>query len=452
MPRGLVALGAVALLLAAAAGAAAAPRVLVEAAPGRPLAILVEPAAGSAGCALTLAGHPKAARAARGVALAQRTLGAHPPLFQATLPAARRDLHVAAVVACPDGRRETSPPARVLVAGRRGTRGRLAPKRWLRTLAGALASRAAELGGDAGTPAEKRSWADAVRADFQGDPDEDPLAAFAFDPAGFLVAAEMVHGTEVVVAQPRDTTAGPPALDVARTVIELFHAHWHVFAGFPLERFVVKLRPQVDAAPFGLSVGGLVADARDRAFPGFWEFVAHETFHAWNGGLLFPKPDGNLFQLETWLVEGATVYYAFRALGAVRGEAEFQAGMGYRLAGYRERSGGPADRPIAELVAEIGGAEPGTSGDLEVMLYARGMLLAYLLDVRLAGAGTSLDAVLRRLYRHPGLDGMPFTQALLEAAVAAEAGAVVRDEHAALLAGDADLEPLVGGGFTLLPR
>ena len=103
-------------------------------------------------------------------------------------------------------------------------------------------------------------------------------------------------------------------------------------------------------------------------------------------------------------------------------------------------------------MALIGTAAPGTSGDLEVMLYARGMLLAYLPDARLVAAGSSLDAVLRRLYATAGIAGAPWTQADLDAAIVAEAGESVRAEHAALPAGNGDLTPLVDPGFVRFAR
>jgi hypothetical protein len=438
------------LVLVAALPATAVPVVTVDAAPGRPVAVLVDPGPDTAGCTVTLAGHPAAKRAARGTTFASAVARTHPLLFHAAAPPARRDLHVAAVVACPDGRRETSAAVRLFVRGARGTRGRLAPKRWLQALAAALATRIAELEATAGTPEQKRDWAEAVRAAFRGDDDEDALAPYAYDPAEDVIASETIHGTEIVVAVPRGTVSGPTPLVLARTIFTIFHTQWHVFAGFPLDRYVVRVRAQ--AAGSTRSIGGLVVDAHDTAFPTFSEFVAHQTFQAWAGGVLFPKRTHLLYPVEDWLLQGGAAYYALRAVVALDGDGALQAGMTARLDEYRDRRSSEANLSIPDLSLEIGTGTGTKTGLFSSMFLARSALLAYVLDARLVDAGTSLDAVLRRLYASPGLDGLPIVEADVDAAIAAEAGEAVRAEHAARRDSAVDLEPLVAGGFPLLPH
>lgn len=438
--------------LVAALPARAVPAVTVDAAPGGRVAVLVAPGPDTAGCTVTVAAHPSAKRAARGTTLATAVARTHPILFHATVAPARRDLHVAAVVDCPDGRREVSSAVRLFVRAARGTRGRLAPKRWLRALAETLASRAAELDATAGTPAAKRDWAEAVVATFRGDRDADPLAPFRYDPADDVILSETIHGTEVVVAVPRGTISGPTPLALARTILALFHLQWHVFEGFPLDRYVVRVRPQVAASASIRSIGGLVVDARDTAFPSFWEYVAHQTFLAWAGGVLFPKQSPLLYTPEDWLLQGAATYYGLRAVAMLDGEAVLQTGMAARLAEYRDRRSSEANLSIPDLALAIGSGTGQQAGLFASMFLVRSALLAYLLDARLVAAGTSLDAVLGRLYRSPGLDALPFTLADVDAAIAAEGGEAARAEHAARLAGVDDLEPLVAGGFPLLPH
>lgn len=435
------------LLLAPIAGATPA----LEAETGAGGRVTVRVAGAPAGCTVRIHGHPKRRRAAAGPVLASVPGGDHPRLLHGAVEGApRTPVHLAAVVACPGTPEASSAP--VAIRPWSGPGRRVAGRAWLGRLGRALVAGAAERGGDPGLPARKRAWRDALAGGVQGT--DDPEGAFAFDPGRDFVAAAPVHGTEVVVAIAADARPPVTRLELARRAVDLFHHHWHVFGGFPLDRYVVTLRPPAEAGPWAGFVGGLAVPDAEVQHPVFWEFLAHETFHAWNGGALRPEPDGsgNLFQRETWLVEGATVYQAFRALGTVVGPEAFSDGMRYRYDAYAARVGGPVDRSIQQLCDAIGTWAPGTSGDLEVMLYARGMLLAYLLDARLAARGTSLDAVLQRLWAAHGSAGVPWRQADFEAALLAASAPDVVAEHATLLAGAGDLRPLVAGGFTWFAR
>jgi hypothetical protein len=437
-------------LLAVAATAAAAPSLDGQVAADGRVTLVV--AGATPGCTIQIHGHPKRRRAATGALVASTPAATVPRLLDALVGArARSNVHLAAVVTCPDVPDAVSAPVRIAARTVAARGRRLSGRAWIARLSAAFAERVAERE-DAGLPSDKQRWHDVLVQGVQGS--NDPQGAFAVDPQTDFVVADRVHGTEVVVAIAPD--ANPPVTrpELARRIADLFHHEWHVFGGFPLDQYLVKLRSPAETGTWVGFRGGLVVPDAEVQHPVFWEFLAHEMFHAWNGGVLQPDPDGsgNLFQRETWLVEGGTVYQSFRALAAVLGPAEFAEGMGYRYEAYGQRVGGPADLSVQALCDAIGAAPPGTSGDLEVMLYARGMLLAYLADQRLVARGTSLDAVLRRLYVSHGIDGLRWRQEDFEAALLAESAPEVVAEHAALLAGSGDLRPLVGPDFTLFVR
>jgi predicted metalloprotease with PDZ domain len=301
-----------------------------------------------------------------------------------------------------------------------------------------------------GTPAVKRSWHEAISEGFQGE--GDPAAAFAFDRVQYDVVERSVHGTTVVVAIHRAAPSTPSHSRAAARLVEIFKRAWDVVGGYPFDRYVIKVRGPGESSQFALSRGGVVFGPEDLRGPGAWEFLAHEMFHSFNGGLIEPvaPPAGDLFGPETWLVEGGTVYWSFRLLGQAVGQREFAAGMRYRVERYRALRRRGADGSVAALARRVGPGPPGAGGAAEEMLYARGMLLSYLLDLDLHRRGSSLDAVLARLYRTHGLSGRRWTEADLEAVVGRLGGPAVRRRLARLVRGDADLGALVGRRFRLL--
>lgn len=145
------------------------------------------------------------------------------------------------------------------------------------------------------------------------------------------------------------------------------------------------------------------------------EFVSHELFHAWNGGVVQYEPvrDGRIFQLETWINEGATVYYSAWVRGVVLGLPAYREAMGVRWRQYERSVGTPLDLAVEELTLRIGTPTtiPPPQSELTTMLYARSSLLAYLLDLGLFGAGVSMDGLMRYLYDHYGLVGRRWRQA-----------------------------------------
>jgi hypothetical protein len=268
-----------------------------------------------------------------------------------------------------------------------------------------------------GTPTAKRSYLEGL-AESQGPGDH-----FDFDEASHWVRTSSLHGTEFSIAIDRtvlDAAEGLLADEFADFVEACFHAAWHVYDGYAFDRYAVRVRAEDGDEGFSLSPVGITISAADYAAPWGLEVIAHEMFHSWNGKFVQPEPDApdDLFQWETWIVEGATVYYSFRHMGFALGEDEFEDGMSFRLETYHEYVGTDYDLSIAELAAMIGSAPPGDASTQAPtnMLYARGALVCYMLDLELAEEGLSLDDVLRSLYLD-ALAGRKWTRARLQEVV-----------------------------------
>jgi hypothetical protein len=303
-----------------------------------------------------------------------------------------------------------------------------------------------------GVPAVKTPWEVGRAVGFQG-PNVDPAEAFAYDDQAYAVRSARLHGTTVVVAVHRDAIASVRAShtvdEFADAVIRQFHAAWHVFGGYPLDRFVFLIRAPSDPIGFTLSQGGVTLPAKE------YDHLdqAHEIIHAWNGKTFFYEPNGSgdLFQLETWIIEGATIYTAARIDGMVVGGSYYQDQMRGLWEQYRERRGGPFDRAYAELASRASptgkeGSEYGT------MLAARGNALAYLLDRWLSRKGSSIDVLLRRLYLDFGLAGRRFTASDVSAAIRSISGDDTEARFAPYLFTSASLTRELGTSVPFVAR
>jgi predicted metalloprotease with PDZ domain len=242
----------------------------------------------------------------------------------------------------------------------------------------------------------------------------------------------------------------------AEAVIREYHAAWHVFGGFPLDAYVFKIRAPDDKRGLVLSQGGVALDAED------YDHLdqAHEIFHAWNGQTFTYVPDGagTLFQLETWIQEGATIYYAARADNSGvgfqyfpeqrRGEWYHDAQLNGLFDGYVRRVGGPFDRPYAELISRAGtrATEEGT------MAVGRSVGLVYLIDRELRPRGSNLDELMRHLYVDFGLAGRRYNQADVDAFLRARMSPDGFARFQSRLRTATPLAPDLVGGFGFLYR
>jgi hypothetical protein len=308
---------------------------------------------------------------------------------------------------------------------------------------------------DPGNPAIKTDWRLGLR--------EFPANFFDFDPTAYLVQTQTIHGTEIVVAIHNSLVgiadiqgfAVPTPQEFADFVFQVFHRYWHVFNGFLYNRYTVKVNALSDPQTFGgaSEVGLILGNTGPSSisnFPPhhytramFDEFVAHEIFHAWNGRTFtwVPSGDGRLFQLETWIQEGATVYYSAWVRALVQNLAHFRNGLLSRWNQYTEMVGTEFDLSIEELTFQIGPP----SGNFTNMLYARSAMINYMLDRELSRLGVSLDSLMRHLYENFGLMGKRWAQADIPGILQAKSGRNFLDFFASFLHTNAIL-PL-GGNF-----
>jgi predicted metalloprotease with PDZ domain len=140
-------------------------------------------------------------------------------------------------------------------------------------------------------------------------------------------------------------------------------------------------------ALFVLAGSDLSAEGRDRI--GIPHLLAHEMFHAWNGGVLRmadPEP------LVYWFSEGFTDFYARRLLyrAGLMDTGRYAEDVNKRLARFWSN---PASRAPAERIR----AEFWKDGDVQRLPYERGDVMAFLIDreirVRSNGARSIDDLV-----------------------------------------------------------
>ncbi|RMF92323.1 MAG: hypothetical protein D6734_12590, partial [Candidatus Schekmanbacteria bacterium] len=266
-----------------------------------------------------------------------------------------------------------------------------------------------------GNPAQKISWDIGKEVGYQPAADklnESAEEAFAFDSKNYFVKSKKIHGTKVIVALhksifKKNITAFKPK-EIADITIDMFHEIWHFFNGFPLDKYIVKIRNSKESSSYALSQGGVVFSAKnlDNKL-----ITAHEMIHSWNGKTFNYEPDGsgNLFQLETYITEGMTIYFTNRVQGFVMSEFEYKDTMKSLWFQYIERIGTKYDLPFQELSAKASLAGTGTS-EYKTMMSAYSNLFAYLLDRELVKRGYSIDDLMQYLYINFGLMNKKYTQ------------------------------------------
>lgn len=278
-----------------------------------------------------------------------------------------------------------------------------------------------------GNPSIKSDWHQGIDDSFQG-PD-DPNTVFEIDEDKYVTFLKLIHGTEVLVAVHEDFAHKseikgfkiPTPEEFSERIFKTFHHHWHVFGGYLYNRYTVKIKPFSEPEGFSLSkVGvafGKTTDEDTPNFPphGYVEaldgFVQHEMFHSWLGKLIQYKSNnsGNLFQLETWVSEGAASYYGDRTTSLVINKPIYIKLMKQKIKDYKEILGTSLDLSIESLTEKIG-AGPPANDKAQTILYARASLINYLLDKELKKLGFDLDLLMKSLYEEFGLTGKKWVQ------------------------------------------
>ncbi|TAK77791.1 MAG: hypothetical protein EPO16_04775 [Dehalococcoidia bacterium] len=277
-----------------------------------------------------------------------------------------------------------------------------------------------------GSVAPKQAWA--IPASY-------PAGALQYDRARYAVDTRVIEGTVVEVAVHRDLAAaaridGEAAHSVASfadLVSEAFRAHLGVFGSFPYDRYRVVMRGPGDdplgSSPtsewgLGVPMGTSVIDGPAVSGPphpytrtSARDWVVHEMFHAWNGSLMRPQPAGGpqVYQAESWLVEGATVYYTARLVDDAFYAAELRDATQDYLAAGRDGTLSFAEIAARTPAPAGPGLAPGYNEYVR-LLYQKGALVSYLLDETLRRSGSSLDALMRAMYGEFG-SGRQYTNA-----------------------------------------
>jgi len=235
--------------------------------------------------------------------------------------------------------------------------------------------------------------------------------------------------------------AGP--LDLGRFAADVQRVVEHLgglMGGLPYERylFLVHLSDKrkgglEHAASTTLDVARTGFHPRE-AYLETLSLVAHEFFHAWNVKRLRPRallPYDYAREQYTrllWWFEGVTSYYDHLMLaraGFIDGK-ELLLHLGEELTALARTPGARKVSPEeASFLAWVKHYRPDeNSVNSTVSYYLAGECVAFALDLALRRAGSSLDALLLRLYARYGAEGLP------EDGVEREAAALLGEEAA----------------------
>jgi predicted metalloprotease with PDZ domain len=167
----------------------------------------------------------------------------------------------------------------------------------------------------------------------------------------------------------------------ARRVGNSLHRRLLVIADYPYRGDQAEGETSLNAAHLELSQDPGALRSRS-----FGRVVAHELFHFWNGGAVdVASPD------LAWFAEGATEYYGLLALAATGRISSSELSNDIAGALDRLRGNSWADSSLATL---------GRGSAREPMawsaVYAKGLVAAWALDLRLADSG-GLDELMRTL-------------------------------------------------------
>lgn len=170
----------------------------------------------------------------------------------------------------------------------------------------------------------------------------------------------------------------------------------------------------------------------------FLGLVSHEYFHQWNVKGITPEPlaasdlSAPAYSRDLWAYEGVTSYYDdLLLLRANRVSAQVYLDLLAQTATRVQRAPGHAVQTLADASFEawIKYYQPDEdSPNSTVSYYAKGALVALLLDLRLRrDGGIALDDVMRALWRRYGEPRVPAPEGALEVAAAELSGLDLRD-------------------------
>jgi predicted metalloprotease with PDZ domain len=217
-----------------------------------------------------------------------------------------------------------------------------------------------------------------------------------------------------------------------------------VFGELPYDRYVFLLH----TSPPSAGTGGLEhSNSCSLQYPPlefrpperyerFLNLVSHEFFHLWNVKRIIPanlwpfRYDSESYTELLWVMEGVTSYYSpvLMVRAGLQAPKTFFKGLARKIQTYREKPG-----RLVQSLAEssfntwIHLYQPSEqSVNAQISYYEKGELVGLLLDLELRKRGSSLDLVMRRLYREFAAKGRGIAESDMQAVVEDMGGASFR--------------------------
>lgn len=167
----------------------------------------------------------------------------------------------------------------------------------------------------------------------------------------------------------------------ADIAVKIFNDYTSRFGNFPFKKYLAIF---ADKTPDGKYIHGSAhglgfAGPMEMVPPFLYQFIAHEIFHVWNGGIINQKS-----YYEVWFKEGVTQYYGYITpyRAGIYSEEQF---YGYLSSDYQEyikiyESGD--DIALARVNEQIARKEGHYQADSirNLIMYRKGALVAWLMD------------------------------------------------------------------------
>jgi predicted metalloprotease with PDZ domain len=228
-----------------------------------------------------------------------------------------------------------------------------------------------------------------------------PAGFLSYDTSNYFVYEQEMHGRPIRVVIHKDVEIpSEKREEIVDWVFYVWASYWEIFGGFPYSSYTFKI--PIDQSTFwgaqGIGHEVAVEDYIEQVHGGWENYLkaqwridfAHEIFHAWNPNAL---PAENFFLV--WLGEGCTEYYSYRITEGHDNRFGYEYGMQRMWNGFEKISGTPKDMPLAEAhIYE-------TDSDIRIpIIYWKGGLVCYLIDMQLNKDGLSVDDLMRELYKN----------------------------------------------------
>ena len=200
--------------------------------------------------------------------------------------------------------------------------------------------------------------------------------------------------------------------EIERVVAALLRMYSGIFGGTPKDQLLCVANPYSkkgyrSGGASGRSISMLIGETLDKTNRDFWlPVVARLVCYLWNGSYIDIRDGTGAIRFkeqEYWFCAGFTQYYS--EIVAVRlgltSETDFLRNLERTWEAYLSRQG--------ELSIHEAGEDKSANREL---VYDGGSLIAAALDLQirsLTGNRSSLDDVMRQMYREFGLTGVPYT-------------------------------------------